>query len=231
MATPDFDTERWVDNRLGVLAPPDAWIPDQARALAALRNRRPRVSRVWRWTPVVTLTAVLVLLLAPVPAVKGFAHACGEFVRRSLTGGSATHSADARRALFNGTALTSLDGQAFNLSDYRGKVVLVTYWSSRCSRCLSEMLWFQEFEQRYRAIGFAVLAISVDGSEPAALALAPDGRDVNGSLRFGRTRETPANSIPTTVLLDRSGRVAVRHTGYCSKREFETDIQALLDER
>jgi thiol-disulfide isomerase/thioredoxin len=232
MATRDFDTERWVDERLSALAPPDDWAPDQARGVAALRNRAPRRSRGWKWMAVATATAAIVLVLAPVPTVKGFAHACGEFVRRSLSGGSATHaSAGGERLPFDAMAMTDLEGRPLSLSDYRGKVVLVTYWTPSCTQCLAEMLWFEEFEQRYRQRDFAVIAITGDASDPAAVARAFEGKPLGARLRFGSTKSALPNAMPTTVLLDRSGRVAVRHTGYCSKREFETDIQALLDER
>jgi len=181
---------------------------------------------------VATATAAIVLVLAPVPTVKGFAHACGEFVRRSLSGGSATHASAGRERLpFDATAMTDLEGRPLSLSDYRGKVVLVTYWTANCAQCLSEMLWFEEFERQYRQRGFAVVAITGDASDPAAVARALDDKPLGTRLRFGSTKSPLPNAMPTTVLLDRSGRVAVRHTGYCSKREFETDIQALLDER
>ena len=36
--------------------------------------------------------------------------------------------------------------------------------------------------------------------------------------------------IPTTVLIDRSGRIAVTHVGFCSKSEFDAAIKALLNE-
>ena len=127
--------------------------------------------------------------------------------------------------------MTDLDGQPFNLSDYRGKVVLVTYWTPSCSQCLSELLWFEEFEQRYRQNGFAVVAITSHASDPIAVTRALEGKALETRLRFGSTESAMPNAMPTSVLLDRSGRVAVRHTGYCSKQEFEADIQTLLDEQ
>ena len=232
MATRNLETERWVDERLSALTPPDDWVPDQARGLAALRNRRPVRSKGWKWVTVATAATAIVLVLAPVPSLKGLAHACGEFVRRSLSGGSATHAGAAEgRASFAATAMTDLDGQPFNLSDYRGKVVLVTYWTPSCSQCLSELLWFEEFEQRYRQNGFAVVAITSHASDPIAVTRALEGKALETRLRFGSTESAMPNAMPTSVLLDRSGRVAVRHTGYCSKQEFEADIQTLLDEQ
>jgi hypothetical protein len=40
-----------------------------------------------------------------------------------------------------------------------------------------------------------------------------------------------ANSLPTTFLIDRSGRIAATHVGICGKGEYEADIRRVLDER
>jgi thiol-disulfide isomerase/thioredoxin len=199
MARRDSDTARWTDERMGLLAPPAGWEPNEARGLTAVRHYRPAPARRRPWVTLAVAIAAIAVFLLPMPALKGFAHACGEFVRRSLAGGSATHSTAPNRV-----ALPT------SIGEHVGQVVLVTYSTPDCDQCASEMAWFREFEQRYGPRGFAVVDVRV----------APDDR----------VRAGIPSSIPTTVLVDRAGRVAVRHTGYCSKREFEADIQALLDE-
>ena len=66
-----------------------------------------------------------------------------------------------RKAAPNFT-LKDADGNPVNLTDYRGKVVLVNFWATWCGPCEVEIPWFVEFEQKYRDQGFAVLGVSMD---------------------------------------------------------------------
>jgi peroxiredoxin len=230
------DTARWTDERLAALKPPDGWIPNEARGLArldALRGKSPVVRRRGMWLAVAAATVALGVI--PSPHLRGFAQACGEFVLRAWPGSGLGHTYDAgtgRRA-FADLTLRDLDGQAVRLSEYAGKVVLVTFWSTTCGQCESEMPWFSEFRQKYSDQGFDVVGVAVDQRESPPIKQYVASRPINYRVVLGDSAETrrEATSIPTTVIVDRSGRIAVRHVGYCSKREFESDIQAVLAER
>ena len=50
-----------------------------------------------------------------------------------------------------------------------------------------------------------------------------------GNENFARTYATPG-AVPTTLIIDKAGRIAVTHIGFCSKREYEADTQTLLAE-
>ena len=93
------------------------------------------------------------------------------------------------------------------LSAFRGRVVVLTVWPDACSTCQAERSWFQEFEGDYRERGLAVVGTALEQSGPAVGA-----------------------SVPTTLILDRDGRLAVRHVGFCSKAEYRRDIEKLLAE-
>ena len=231
----DIDLARWIDDRLAVLNPPDAWNPDEARGVARLRQRRTIAARRRRrrtWGAIVAGT--ILLLVMPTPIIRGFAHACGEFVRRTISGGEASHATEAgQRAQLLDTELRDVNGQVFRVSDYRGRVVLLTYWSTTCRQCLSEMNWFTEFQRTFGDQRFAIVGVAVDqgGSEAVSRFLADrpvDYRIVLGDRDIAQLHGT--RSIPTTFILDRTGRIAVRHVGYCSKREFESDIRTVLAE-
>lgn len=237
MVKPDNDdTARWTDDQLAALDPPDGWVPNEARGLAqvkAVRAKKPALRRRGMWLAVAVVTVALVVI--PSPRLRGFAQACGEFVLRAWPGSGSGHTyePDANRRVLADLTLRDLDGQTVKLSEYAGKVVLVTFWSTTCGQCESEMPWFSEFQQNYSAHGFDVLGIALDQGENGRINRYVASRPINYRVVLGDGAETrrEATSIPTTFIVDRSGRIAVKHVGYCSKREFESDIQAVLAER
>ena len=109
--------------------------------------------------------------------------------------------------------LTDTPGTPIKLSDFRGKVVLLTFWTTDCAACNVEMPWFREFQQTYRERDLVFLSHQV----------VPGADDI--PRLFGGLE-----AIPTTLLIDKLGRIAVTHVGLCSKGEYETAIKALLNE-
>ncbi len=106
--------------------------------------------------------------------------------------------------------LTALDGQTYDLSRLRGKVVLVNFWATWCAPCRKEMPTLDAFYRRYRAQGLELIGISVDFARDAAkmrkaasavaypTALASE-LPVNG---FG-----PPGGVPVTYVIDTDGKV------------------------
>ena len=233
MATRDDDTARWVDDRLTAIEPPAGWAGDETRGLAQLRRRRSqRIGHRRRWMWLAVTAGVIAFLAIPTPHLRGFAQACGEFVLRGLPG---SHSTDTYkqpngRGVLADDSWRDLSGGPVRLSEYRGKVVLVTYWTTTCGQCASEMPWFNEFQRRYRERGFAVVGVSVDEGGAGRVAPFVTSRPFEYQVVLGEHSNGFAKSVPTTYIVDRDGRIAARHVGRCSKRELESDIETVLAE-
>lgn len=60
--------------------------------------------------------------------------------------------------------LNSLDGESISLSDYEGKMVLLTFWASWCPTCRGENRHLAEIYPEYKDDGFEILAVSLDRS-------------------------------------------------------------------
>jgi thiol-disulfide isomerase/thioredoxin len=54
--------------------------------------------------------------------------------------------------------LRDASGKTAKLSDYAGKVVLLDFWATWCTGCKKEIPWFSEFQKKYGAEGFAMVA-------------------------------------------------------------------------
>ncbi|MFI0405464.1 TlpA family protein disulfide reductase [Actinomadura sp. 3N508] len=112
-----------------------------------------------------------------------------------------------------------LDGGQFKLTELKGKVVVVNFWASWCAPCRGEAPSLQQVYDENKAKGVAFLGVNFKDSKANAQAferkfkvtypsLFDDGGQV--TLAF---REVPPSAIPSTLVLDRQGRVAARIIG------------------
>jgi thiol-disulfide isomerase/thioredoxin len=122
------------------------------------------------------------------------------------------------------------------LGSYKGKVVLLDFWASWCGPCLRSFPWMNELHLRHAAEGLMVVAVNLDQDRALAEAflkkIPPRFRieyDPAGAIatKFG------VQAMPTSFLIDRSGRVRQRHAGFrdAQRAEREHEIELLLEEK
>lgn len=129
-------------------------------------------------------------------------------------------------------ALKDADGKVVKLSDYKGKVVLLNFWATWCGPCKIEIPWFIEFEQNTRDKGFAVLGVAMDEDGWEAVKPYVAAHKVNYRMVVGDDMTAQkyggVESLPTSFLIDREGRIAATHVGLVSKKVYQDDIAQLL---
>ena len=129
--------------------------------------------------------------------------------------------------------LKDSNGNAVKLSDYKGKVVVLDFWATWCGPCKIEIPWFIEFEQAYKDKGFAVLGVSLDEEGWNAVKPYIQERKINYRVMLGNDQVSTLygglDSLPTTFLIDREGKIAKVHIGLeTGKDGFQNEINNLL---
>jgi cytochrome c biogenesis protein CcmG/thiol:disulfide interchange protein DsbE len=127
--------------------------------------------------------------------------------------------------------LRDADGRSVSLADYRGKVVLLDFWATWCDPCRIEVPWFIDLERKDKDRGFAVLAVSMDDGWDDVRSFVKS-LGVNYRVLLGddatADRYGGVEALPTTFLIDRTGRIAAIHIGLTDRRDIEDGVEELL---
>jgi thiol-disulfide isomerase/thioredoxin len=118
---------------------------------------------------------------------------------------------------------TTVDGQAWSTPhDAEGKVVVVNVWGSWCGPCVDEMPHLQQVWSGYSGAGKPVAFVGIDIKESAATAAAflrankvtyPSLSDSESGGQPMLALQGKAAATPSTLVLDRRGRIAARVLG------------------
>lgn len=121
---------------------------------------------------------------------------------------------------FEGTAL---DGSTFNISAYRGKLVLVSFWATRDRRSTEELPHLQAAYKKFHARGFEIVGVSMDTDRTALeefiaknevpwINLFSDSGDAGG-VKQPLAKQFKVQALPATFLLGRDGKIASKDIG------------------
>jgi len=131
-------------------------------------------------------------------------------------------------------SLPDANGIQVALADYKGKVVLLNFWATWCGPCKIEIPWFIEFNKAYKDRGFAVLGVSMDDDGWKSVKPYLAEKRIAYPVVVGNDRVSKSygdvDSLPTTFIIDRDGKVAFVHMGLVGKDTYEKEIESLLSE-
>lgn len=125
----------------------------------------------------------------------------------------------AKRPPVQNFILTDAKGEQKQLSDYRGNVVILSFWASWCAPCLVELPTFADLEKRFGDKGLRILPVNVDeGNEGQTFAADfwkkgqfpfPSFFDTNKAL----AQQFEIEMLPSNFVIDKQGRLAFSSFG------------------
>ena len=129
--------------------------------------------------------------------------------------------------------LKSSNGKNLRLSEHRGEVVMINFWATWCGPCREEMPLLNRLHEKYRKAGFTLLGVNVDDKPQAAKDMARQlgiGFPVLFDSDKQLSRRYDIDAMPSTLLIDRDGKVRYIHRGYRPGDEtrYEEKIKELL---
>jgi thiol-disulfide isomerase/thioredoxin len=125
--------------------------------------------------------------------------------------------------------LTGLDALPIDTTEWKGKVTLLNFWATWCPPCRAEIPDLVALQARY-ADSLQIIGIADDYAEDLVRRFT---REMG--VNYRNAMATPAikarfriRALPTTLVIDRDGRVAQRHVGQIKPVVIEQEVRALL---
>jgi len=134
--------------------------------------------------------------------------------------------------------LPDLDGKTTRLADFKGKVVIVDIWGTWCPPCRAEIPSFVKLQSTYGEKGFAVVGLNYEHGEGEKVVQGIKDfvteNKMNYTCLIGDTdtrKQVPDfQGFPTTLFIDRTGKVRLQFVGLHSYSILEAVVTKLLSE-
>ncbi|HTU65923.1 MAG TPA: TlpA disulfide reductase family protein [Steroidobacteraceae bacterium] len=128
-----------------------------------------------------------------------------------------------------------LSGENVRISEHRGEVVVVSFWSGSCNTCRAQLEALDRISKTYASAGLTVIGVNLDDNVPRAEKFAR-AQDVQFQLLVATAKSTGrdylVDRLPMLVFIDRAGVLRAAHREF-KKRDEDTyvrELRTLLDE-
>ncbi|WP_240775500.1 TlpA family protein disulfide reductase [Sphingobacterium psychroaquaticum] len=198
-------------------------------------KEKPVVNRIWQYPKKNIFTLLIVIFVGSMlfsPDAKSFV--LRQLMATGIFNASIDKKEDDATSQINAHfEFMDEKGNIQNTSTLRGKVVFINFWASWCPPCRAEFPSIQKFHEKYEGNDDLVfLTINLD-DEPQAgkLYLEKEKFTIPFLIPNGNIpNEYFSGSLPTTVVLDKTGKIRMHHAGMAdySKDSFYEEINQLL---
>lgn len=185
-----------------------------------------------RWAVVGSMVAVLLAGCGAAASPGVVSEAAGE--------ATITRVAVADRKPAPAVTGTTFDGQQYVLADHKNSLVVLNFWASWCPPCRAEGPGLEAVSQAFAGQGVQFVGVNTKESDDAAAraytsaikSTYPSVLDADGEigLAFTTNGTLPPDAIPSTLIIDRSGRIAARILGPITQPRLTVLLQSLVAE-
>ena len=128
--------------------------------------------------------------------------------------------------------LRDLRGRGKRLDDYKGKVLLINFWATWCAPCLAEMPDLVKLQKVYGFRGLQIIGVTYPPQNPARVRQIARRLKLNYPILFGNDKMAGDYNVgevlPTSIVVDREGKIRARILGILEPEEFDEKIRPLL---
>ncbi|NQV86276.1 MAG: TlpA family protein disulfide reductase [Woeseiaceae bacterium] len=122
---------------------------------------------------------------------------------------------------------------SLQLSEYRGKVLVVDFWASWCVPCRRSFPWMNEMQQKFGDEGLVIIAVNLDNDASDAaefLRAYPAQFKISYDQERELALEFEVEAMPSSFLIDRDGNIIERHLGFKTGQtdDYEAAIVSAL---
>lgn len=124
-------------------------------------------------------------------------------------------------------------GDGVDLTDHKGKLVLLDFWASWCVPCRRSFPWMNEMQEKYADEGLVIIAVNVD-NDPSDAEEFLQKYPANFLIAYDDDRQLvrqyAIEAMPSSFLIDRDGTLVQNHLGFkvAKTDEYEAAIVAAL---
>lgn len=125
------------------------------------------------------------------------------------------------------------DGNIVKSSSFDGKVLLLTFFATWCPPCAQEVPVLNDLQKELGSSGFSVVGLSVDQQGPKVVAKFIKKKSISYPVLMAEPETTSdfggVYGIPVAFLVNKSGNVVKKYTGYVQHDILEKDVRSLLN--
>jgi peroxiredoxin len=132
---------------------------------------------------------------------------------------------------------TALDGESFDLAELKGKVVILTFWSTKCQICHSEIPKLNQLVETYKDKAVVFLGLTMENSDkvraylkktPFKFDILPNSfgvvlkyadKDGDGNVAMG---------FPAHFLINQKGEIELKTSGFDKTKILDVEVNRLL---
>jgi len=127
--------------------------------------------------------------------------------------------------------LQDLNGKMVQLSDFKGKPVLLDFWATWCQPCRDSIPGIKKLQKDYADKGLVILAISIDGGTTEDIRAFQQQHGMAYTILIGTEDVTDryrVRTIPMMIVIDKSGKIQKRYLGVVDDDVIEKTVKQLL---